>query len=146
MTFASLFLNYFLYINTIMYNLIPIFVQTVFLYLFNRKNIIKNIITIFLTQGIVLTLAQFIHDILYSLYRYPKNIGLLNTINSENFKIDVLVGLIIFIILIIITFLISLKEASEKRYLKFIINIISYLLNLVVLLFLMFRFNTLFKL
>lgn len=141
---ASIFLSYFLYVTTIFYNLIPMFLQIIFSYFVQRKNILKTTITVFFTQGIVLSIAQFMYDIIYSICKYSSTLGFWNNILSKSFMLNILYILLLFIILIVINYLIYKNEITKKNYIKFIYLISCYLINLIAIIFIMIKFNTLF--
>ena len=141
---ASIFLSYFLYVTTIFYKLIPMFLQIIFSYFVKRKNILKITITVFCTQGIVLSIAQFMYDIIYSIYKYSSTLGFWNNILSKSFMLNIFYILILFIILIVINYLIYKNEITKKNYRKNIYIIGCYLINLIAIIFIMIKFNALF--
>lgn len=141
---SSIFLSYFIYITTFIYNIIPMFIQIIFSYIIERKNIFKTTITVFFTQGIVLAIAQFIYDILYDIYRYSENLGFWNNILSENILYNIFYILILIIILILINYLIYKNQIPRINYKNFIYLTVGYLFNLIVVVFIMIKFNILF--
>lgn len=120
------------------------FLQVIFSYFVQRKNISKTTITVFFTQGIVLSIAQFMYDMIYSIYKYSNTLGFWNNILSKSFMFNILYILILFIILIVINYLIYKDEITKKNYKKFIYLISGYLINLIAIVFIMIKFNILF--
>lgn len=141
---AIIFLSYFSYIFSIIYNLIPIFIQIVFSYFIYRKNIFKIIITTFITQGIVLSISNFIYELIYSIYRYSKTLGFFYTITSNSFIASIIYVLILGCILIGINYLAYRDLIKQKNYKIFILLLSCYLFNIMIMIFCMIKFKLFF--
>lgn len=141
---AIIFLGYFSYILSIIYNLIPIFIQIVFSYFIYRKNIFKIIITTFITQGIVLSISNFIYELIYSIYRHSKTIDFFNTITSNNFIVNIIYILTLGCILIGINYLAYHDLIKQKNYKIFISLLSCYLFNFIIMIFCMIKFKLFF--
>ncbi|WP_138208939.1 hypothetical protein [Hathewaya histolytica] len=141
--FAVLFLNYFFYQYTFLYNLIPMLIEIIFLYFIQRKNLLKITITIFLSQGIVLGITGFIYDIVYQIHdirNTPTLPKFWNTIKSSDFIFNIGLSLLLFIILVLINYLVYRDEITKNSYKQLIYLISGALINSIVLLLIMIKF------
>jgi len=139
--FSVVVLSHLLYIYTFIYNLIPMLIQIIFSYFIQHKNILKTIIITFSTQGIVLAISRFIYDMIYSIHQYSHNLGFWSIITSKHFRFNVIYSLIFFIILIGINFFIYINEVTKINYKKFISLIAGYIINIIVVIFMMLKFK-----
>lgn len=143
--FPTLFLGYFTYAFTILYCLIPILIQIVFSYFIDNKQIWKVVIMVFCTQGIVISIAQMNCEMINSIYNYSKDLGFWNVVISKNFGFNTLYSLILFAIIIGIGFFKYRSIEKKMNYKKIIALLSSYLINIVIMIFMIFKFGAIFS-
>ena len=139
--FAMLFLGYMLYAQFMLYCLIPMFVQIVFSYFIEHKQIWKFAIMVFITQGIVVPIAEMNHAMIYSIYKYSENLGFWNVVISKDFGFNILYSLLMFVIIMGISFFTYRSTENKMNYKKWIALLSGYLINIVIMVFMMFKFG-----
>ena len=138
--FPMLFLGYFMYVGNITYCLIAISAQVVFSFFLEKKQIWKIAIMTLLTQGIVVPIAEMSYDMIHSIYNYT-SLGFKEIITSTNFKFDIFYTLIMLGIIIMIGFLTYRSIEGKMNCKKWTALIIGYLINILIMLFMIFRFG-----
>ncbi|MCR1949829.1 MULTISPECIES: hypothetical protein [unclassified Clostridium] len=138
--FAMLFLGYFMYSGYIKYCLIAMTAQIALSFFIEKKQIWKIIIMIFITQGIVVPIADMTYNMINSIYR-ATSLEFLNVITSESFKFDMFYILILLGIIIIIGFFTYRSIEGKMNYKKWIALIIGYVINILIMTFMIFRFG-----
>lgn len=138
--FSMLFLGYFMYVGYITYCLIAISAQVVFSFFIEKKQIWKIAIMAFLTQGVVVPIAEMSYDMIHSIYNYT-NLGFKEIIMSTNFKFDIFYTLIMLGIIIMIGFLTYRSIEGKMNYKKWSALLIGYLINILIMIFMIFRFG-----
>ena len=138
--FSMLFLGYFMYVGYITYCLIAISAQVVFSFFIEKKQIWKIAIMAFLTQGVVVPIAEMSYDMIHSIYNYT-NLGFKEIIMSSNFKFDIFYTLIMLGIIIMIGFLTYRSIEGKMNYKKWSALLIGYLINILIMIFMIFRFG-----
>ena len=138
--FSMLFLGYFRYVGYITYCLIAISAQVVFSFFIEKKQIWKIAIMAFLTQGVVVPIAEMSYDMIHSIYNYT-NLGFKEIIMSTNFKFDIFYTLIMLGIIIMIGFLTYRSIEGKMNYKKWSALLIGYLINILIMIFMIFRFG-----
>lgn len=138
--FSMLFLGYFMYVGNITYCLIAISAQVVFSFFIEKKQIWKIAIMAFLTQGIVVPIAEMSYDMIHSIYNYT-SLGFKEVITSTNFKFDIFYTLIMLGIIIMIGFLTYRSIDGKMNYKKWTALLIGYLINILIMIFMIFRFG-----
>ncbi|WP_066891488.1 hypothetical protein [Clostridium nigeriense] len=138
--FSMLFLGYFMYVGYITYCLIAISAQVVFSFFIEKKQIWKISIMAFLTQGVVVPIAEMSYDMIHSIYNYT-NLGFKEIIMSTNFKFDIFYTLIMLGIIIMIGFLTYRSIEGKMNYKKWSALLIGYLINILIMIFMIFRFG-----
>ncbi|MBM7833185.1 hypothetical protein [Clostridium sardiniense] len=138
--FPMLFLGYFMYVVYIAYCLIAMSAQVVFSFFIEKKQIWKVAIMVLFTQGIVVSIAQMIYDMIHSIHHYT-NLGFWNVVTSESFKFEIFYTLIFVGIVIVIGFF-NYRDIEEKMNCKkWVALLIGYLINILIMLFMIFRFG-----
>ena len=138
--FSMLFLGYFMYVGYIAYCLISISAQVVFSFFIEKKQIWKIAIMVFLTQGIVVPIAEMSYDMIHSIHNYT-SLGFIEVITSANFKFNIFYTLIMLGIIIMIGFLTYRSIEGKMNCKKWIALLIGYLINILIMLFMIFRFG-----
>lgn len=116
-------------------------IEIIFLYFIQRKNLLKTTLTIFLSQGIIMAIANFAYDVLYQIHRYSTFLKFW----SDEYLIGVFFSFV-FMLLLLIAILILInyfiyKEDFKKNFTKQLIIVISgALINSIVLLLIMIKF------
>ena len=139
--FPMIFLGYLIYIWTIQYCLIPILFQIVFSYFIEDKQLWKVAIMVFLTQGIVVPIAEMNYDMIYSIVHYSENLGFWNVVISKNFRFDIIYSLLMFVIIIGISFFTYISIEKNMNYKKWIAFLCGYLVNIAIMVFMMLEFG-----
>ena len=137
---AILFLGYFMYAEYIKYCLIAMIAQIIVSFFIEKKQIWKVAPLIFITQGIVVSIADITYDMINSIYRY-KSLGFWSVIRSESFKFDIFYTLILIAIIIIIGFFTYRSIEGKMNYKKWLALLIGYLINILIMLFMIWRFG-----
>lgn len=138
--FSMLFLGYFMYAGYITYCLIAISAQVVFSFFIERNQIWKIAIMVFLTQGIVVPIAEMSYNMIHSINSYT-SLGFKEAITSSNFKFNIFYTLIMLGIIIMIGFLTYRSIEGKMNCKKWIALLIGYLINILIMLFMIFRFG-----
>ena len=138
--FSMLFLGYFMYIGYIPYCLIAMSAQVVFSFFIYKKQIWKIAIMVFLTQGIVIPIAEMSYDMINSIHNHT-SLGFWEFVTSANFKFNILYTLLMLGIIIIIVFFTYRSIEGNINCRKFTALIIGYLINILIMLFIFFRFG-----
>lgn len=138
--FSMLFLGYFMYIGYITYCLIAISVQVIFSFFIEKKQIWKIVIMAFLTQGIVVPIAEMSYDMISSIHNYT-SLSFKDIITSMNFKFNITYTLIMLGIIIVIGFLTYRSIDKKMNCKKWTALIIGYLINILIMIFMIFRFG-----
>ena len=138
--FSMLFLGYFMYVGYIAYCLIAISAQVVFSFFIEKKQIWKIAIMVFLTQGIVVPIAEMSYDMIHNIHNYT-SLGFIEVITSANFKFNIFYTLIMLGIIIMIGFLTYRSIEGKMNCKKWIALLIGYLINILIMLFMIFRFG-----
>lgn len=138
--FSMLFLGYFMYAGYSTYCLIAISAQVVFSFFIEKKQIWKIAIMVFLTQGIVVPIAEMSYDMIHSIHNYT-SLGFKEAITSANFKFNIFYTLIMLGIIIMIGFLTYRSIEGKMNCRKWITLLIGYLINILIMLFMIFRFG-----
>ena len=94
----------------------------------------------FLTQGVVVPIAEMSYDMIHSIYNYT-NLGFKEIIMSTNFKFDIFYTLIMLGIIIMIGFLTYRSIEGKMNYKKWSALLIGYLINILIMIFMIFRFG-----
>lgn len=138
-----LFLSYFIFIKSFFYNLIPILINIALVQCIMKPKILKNALNIFLTQGIVVLVANCIYDMLKQISNHPKSLSISTVTTSHNFIFNLIFSLLFFLILFIINYIVYKKHLSEISFGNFLCSFLcGFFINVLILLFIMFRFNT----
>lgn len=135
--FSMIFLGYMVYAEIIIYCLIAMITQIVFSFLIDKKQIWKVAVMVFLTQGIVIVIAYMSYDLIHSIHHW----GFWNTVISKSFLFYILYGLIMFAIIIVSGFFTYKSIERKMNFKKWITLIIGYLINIMIMLFMIFRFG-----
>ena len=138
--FSMLFLGYFMYIAYIPYCLIAMSAQFVFSFFIYKKQIWKIAVMVFLTQGIVIPIAEMSHDMINSIHNHT-SLGFWEFVTSANFKFNILYTLLMLGIIIIIVFFTYRSIDGKINCRKWTALIIGYLINILIMLFIFFRFG-----
>ena len=138
--FSMLFLGYFMYVGYITYCLIAISVQVIFSFFIEKKQIWKIVIMAFLTQGIVVPIAEMSYDMISSIHNYT-SLSFKDIITSMNFKFNITYTLIMLGIIIVIGFLTYRSIDKKMNCKKWTALIIGYLINILIMIFMIFRFG-----
>lgn len=138
--FPMLFLGYFMYVGYITYCLIAISVQVIFSFFIEKKQIWKIIIMVFLTQGIVVPIAEMSYHMISSIHN-DTSLSFKEIITSRNFEFNITYTLIMLGIIIVIGFLTYRSIDKKMNCKKWTALIIGYLINILIMLFMIFRFG-----
>ena len=135
--FPMLFLGYFMYVGYIKYCLIAISFQIIFSFFIEKKQIWKIVIMAFLTQGIVVPIAEMSYHMISSIH----NDTFKEIITSMDFEFNITYTLIMLGIIIVIGFLTYRSIDKKMNCKKWTALIIGYLINILIMIFMIFRFG-----
>lgn len=138
--FPMLFLGYFMYVGYIKYCLIAIIFQVIFSFFLEKKQIWKIVIMAFLTQGIVIPIAEMSYHMISSIHN-DKSLSFKEIITSKDFEFNIAYTLIMLGIIIVTGFLTYRSIDKNMNCKKWTALIIGYLINILIMIFIIFRFG-----
>lgn len=138
--FVPLFLGYLGYLSHFGYCLIAMSAQIIFSFIIERKSRGKIVALVLSTQGVIVILGEVIYAVIYDIY-HRTNLGLQDIFNNVDFKFDIFLIIIFIVILLIVGFFTYRGIERKMDYKKWIAFIFGYMINLLIMLFLMFKFG-----
>lgn len=137
---AILFLGYFTYAAYIAYCLMAMRFHIVVSFCIYRRQIWKITIMTFLTEGIVLIIAELIHDVIKGFINY-KTLSVSNIFSYDSFKFEIFYILITTSILLLVGFFVYRSIEGKMNLRKLASLIGDYSINILIMLCIVFRYG-----
>lgn len=136
--FPLIFFGYFFYIIFFLILIIPMTFQLIFLYLIKIKDLWKFGLTILVTEGLVISLSNLLLDLISAITSIYVDLSL----DSLIFLILPIL-LLIFLIFLITRLMLHLFNEEKKQisYKQILLFLSSYIINIIIILFMISKFN-----
>lgn len=136
--FPLIFFGYFFYIIFFLILIIPMTFQLIFLYLIKIKDLWKFGLTILVTEGLVISLSNLLFDLISAITSIYVDLSL----DSLIFLILPIL-LLIFLIFLITRLMLHLFNEEKKQisYKQILLFLSSYIINIIIILFMISKFN-----
>lgn len=140
--FPLIFFGYFFYIIFFSILIIPMTFQLIFLYLIKIKDLWKFGLTILVTEGLVISLSNLLFDLISAITSIVTSIYVDLSLDSLIFLILPIL-LLIFLIFLITRLMLHLFNEEKKQisYKQILLFLSSYIINIIIILFMISKFN-----
>lgn len=137
--FPLIFFGYFFYIIFFLILIIPMTFQLIFLYLIKIKDLWKFGLTILVTEGLVISLSNLLFDLISAITSIVTSIYV--DLSLDSLILPIL--LLIFLIFLITRLMLHLFNEEKKQisYKQILLFLSSYIINIIIILFMISKFN-----